>query len=119
MSGDPATGKSFRCVQNKNQGFEGLFYAAWGMEGSYHPQGRSKLLTHDPTLKEGNVGDEAGTSPCTAFVKPKGRLGKSKRETFDKRNILFAFNKFSCGVFIKEKNSQKSNQFYIMTILLN
>ncbi len=41
LSGDPASGKGFRCVQNKNQGIEGLFYVAWGMEGSYHPQGRS------------------------------------------------------------------------------
>lgn len=24
----------------KTKGIEGLFYVAWGMEGSYHPQGR-------------------------------------------------------------------------------
>lgn len=80
LSGDPATGKSFRCVQNKNPGTEGLFHAEWGMEGSYHPQGRSWLLTHDPALKEGNAGEEGGTSPSTAFVKPRRRHGKSKRD---------------------------------------
>lgn len=80
LSGDPATGKSFRCVQNKNPGTEGLFHAERGMEGSYHPQGRSWLLTHDPALKEGNAGDEGGTSPSTAFVKPRRWHGMSKRD---------------------------------------
>lgn len=41
LSGDPATGKSYRCVQNKpHAGIEHLFHVERGMEGSYHPQGR-------------------------------------------------------------------------------
>lgn len=116
LSCDPATGKGFRCVQNKNQGIEGLFYVAWGMEGSYHPQGRSWLLTHDPALKEGNAGDKGVTSPSTASMKPKGQLGKNKRETLDKGNILF----FCRGLYKrKKKHSQKSSKFPLQSYYMD
>lgn len=65
---------------NPMQALSASFMWNGGWRGHINLKAGYDPLTYDPTLKEGNAGVEGATSPSTAVIKARSKLGKSKNE---------------------------------------